>query len=310
MSRKLARTNPGMTALRTTPRHISADGNLPIARSGRTGRMIEISVDLVTENPHQPRQSFDPAEAQALQESIERYGLLEPIGVAAQADGSYRLVFGERRLRAVRALGHETVAAVLISAEIPADEVSIVENLQRVDLNPFEAADAIAGLMERRRCSQADVGRLLGLDKAEVSRTLTLLRLPAILRAEYPLHRPPMSILRDIAKAEPAAEQLRRWEAYKAIETRPDDAMPPPAAGHPADVDGAGPGAPPRLSNEPPEVALSALSKRVARHLLSVRNALHALREKPGDKPLAKTDRDLLLDMRAAIDAILAGQGS
>jgi len=296
MSRKLARTNPGMAALRAAPRQMDAGGNLPIVRSGRTGKMVEIAVDLITENPHQPRRYFDEAEALALEESIRRYGLLEPIGVCAEADGSYRLVFGERRLRAVRSLGHETVAAVLVGADLPSDEVAIVENLQRVDLNPFEAADAMAGLMARRGYSQADVGRLLGLDKAEVSRTLSLLKLPDMVRAEYPLYRPPMSALREIAKADQADEQLRRWEAYKAIEDR--------AGETPAAVPEVKPSAA-RTVEEPPEVALSALSKRVARHVLSVRNALVAFRDTPTGRPLAESDRAMLEDMRSAIDAIL-----
>lgn len=308
MSRKLARTNPGMAALRAAPRQIDASGSLPIARSGHTGRMAEISVDLIGDNPHQPRRHFDEAEALALRESIERYGLLEPIGVAAQDDGSYRLVFGERRLRAVRALGHGTIAAVLIGPDVPADEVSIIENLQRVDLTPFEAADAMAGLMERRRCSQAEVARLLGLDKAEVSRTLGLLRLPHAVREEYPLYRPPMSALRQIARADTEAEQLRLWEAYKAVEDRGGDPATVPAKAVPprsAEPDSE-PAA--RAANEPPEVALSALSKRVARHLFSVRNALQALRDTPNAQALAETDRDMLHDMREAIDAILRRQ--
>lgn len=305
MSRKLARTNPGMAAMRAVPRQIDAGGSLPIARSGRTGRMVEISVEMITGNPHQPRQSFDEAEAQSLRESIERYGLLEPIGVTAQDDGSYRLVFGERRLRAVRSLGHETVAAVLIGRDVPADEVSIVENLQRVDLNPFEAADAMAGLMQRRGCSQAEIARLLGLDKAEVSRTLGLLRLPQAVRDEYPAHRPPMSALREIAKGESSAEQLRRWESYKAIDLRRDgDLTTSPAPAAEGNDEAAG-FTNRKVTTEPPEVALSALSKQVARHLFSVRNALQTLRQTPTARTLAETDRQMLQDMRQAIDEIL-----
>jgi ParB family chromosome partitioning protein len=273
--------------------------------------MVEIAVDLISNNPHQPRHHFDETEALALQQSIERYGLLEPIGVRAETNGSYQLVYGERRLRAVRALAHETIACIIVGSDVPADEVTIIENLQRVDLNPFEAADAIAGLMERHGYSQAEIARLLGLDKAEVSRTLSLRRLPEIVRREYHVYEPPMSALREIAKTDQEDEQLRRWAAYKGVEDQ--------ATG--ASSDNVGKADPPgteedsdsgngrqRPSIEPMDVALSTLSKRVARHFLSVRNALYAMRDKRPAEGLADTEREMLREMRSAIDAILEDQ--
>ncbi|MFD1626648.1 ParB/RepB/Spo0J family partition protein [Azospirillum griseum] len=299
MSRKLGRTNSAMLGALREGRENKPVGEsaLPVSFQNRNGRTAQVEVDSIATNPDQPRRDFDKAELTALTESIERYGLLEPIGVKPLPNGLYQLAYGERRLRAVRALGQPTVTAVVLDADAPADEIALVENLLRSDLSPFEVADGFARIMETRGWSQGDISRHLGIAKSEVSRTLKVLDLPARIRAEYLQVQVPMRVLRDIAALKDDAAQTAAWESAKRT-----------YAG--AEVEsGEGVKAPKtkarRPSEDPAEIAHSTLPKRIARSVLTTRDALVLLRTEPTGKPLADTDRTLLREMRDAIDALL-----
>jgi ParB family chromosome partitioning protein len=121
---------------------------LPQAQKGEGG-LREIPVDLVRPNPRQPRRSFDEAALAELADSIRTRGVLQPIVVRALPGGHYELVAGERRLRAARIAGLESVPAMVREADDwERLDLALAENMARVDLNPIEEARACALLVD------------------------------------------------------------------------------------------------------------------------------------------------------------------
>lgn len=299
MSRKLGRTNSAMLGALREGRETKPVGEsaLPVSFKTRNARTAQVEVDSITANPDQPRRDFDKTELAALTEAIERYGLLEPIGVKPLPNGLYQLVYGERRLRAVRALGQPTITAVVLDTDVPTDEIALVENLLRSDLNPFEVADGFARIIAMRGWSQGDISRHFGVAKSEVSRTLKILDLPATIREDYLRVRVPMRVLRDIAGLEDRSAQAAAWERAKRTYVRTEVEQDGDAQTSKAKLR--------RPSEDPEEIMHSALPKRVARSLLTTRDALVSLRAEPTGRPLADTDRAMLQEMRGVIDALL-----
>lgn len=263
-------------------------------------RVIHPDVAWIEANPDQPRRHFDAAEMAALQESIAKYGLQQPIGVRELGPSRFRLVFGERRLRAVRALGHQTIVCVLVPDGVDGAEVAVIENILRADLTPFEEADAFATLMERHGYSHADLARIMGRDKAEITKTIALTRVSAEVRDRYnALSRKVARYkLYQIAGVEDRGEQMRLWQAF-AIEQPGVEARAVRLGGD-TSTDAR------QSGRNAPEVLLSAFSLRVSRNILRTQEALRAFQEKP--KRLEELDRNVLRSMRDTIDAILAGE--
>ncbi|WP_448207954.1 ParB/RepB/Spo0J family partition protein [Azospirillum sp. sgz302134] len=260
-------------------------------------RMVYPDVDWIEANPDQPRRRFDPAELEALTESIRKYGLQQPIGVRELGPSRFQLVFGERRLRAVRALGQQTVPCILVPDGIDTAEIAVVENVLRADLTPFEEADAFVALVERHGYSHADLGQIMGRDRAEITKTIALTKVSAEVRERYEASSKKIARykLYQIAAIDDPAGQRRLWEAMV-------DEQPLPAPRPDAADGGAADGRTPTPRDEP-EVVLSAFSLRVSRNILRTREALQAFQEKP--KRLEDVDREVLHDLRSAIDAIL-----
>lgn len=138
-----------------------------------------LSVDQIRANPNQPRRRFDDDALLALAESIRQDGVLQPVVVRADADGGgYELVAGERRLRATRLAGLDTIPAVVRAVDDRASaELALIENLQRADLNPVERALAFRTLADRYQLTHAQIGERVGLDRVSVSNHLRLLEL-------------------------------------------------------------------------------------------------------------------------------------
>jgi ParB family chromosome partitioning protein len=155
-------------------------GSQPIqARSAAPGR---VSIDAIHTNPEQPRREFDPRELGALAESIRQHGVLQPLLVVPRENG-YGLIAGERRLRAARIAGLTDVPVTL--HEEPGAQaslaLSLIENIQREDLNPLEEAQAYRRLVEEFQLSQEETARQVGRTRAHVSNSMRLLTLaPAI----------------------------------------------------------------------------------------------------------------------------------
>ena len=139
----------------------------------------DVPIELINPNPDQPRRRFDPDTISSLAESISEAGLIQPLLVRPLPDGRYELIAGERRLRAAREVGMETVPAVLRSDDDTRRiQTALIENVAREDLNPVDEARACAALVEDLGLSKEDLGRRLGRTRPAVSNLIRLLDLP------------------------------------------------------------------------------------------------------------------------------------
>jgi ParB family chromosome partitioning protein len=139
----------------------------------------EVAVDAIKPNPWQPRTHFDQQELEELAQSIRQHGILQPILVSQQPDGSFLLITGERRWRAVQLAGLPTVPAMVKEATPQESlEMALVENIQRSDLNPLEEAQAYRQLLDEHGLTQEQLAHRIGKSRVAVTNTLRLLQLP------------------------------------------------------------------------------------------------------------------------------------
>jgi ParB family chromosome partitioning protein len=179
-------------------------------------RVVEIDLTSVDRNPDQPRQHFDEEELRSLADSIERMGLKQPILVKQAAGGRYVIAAGERRFRAHQLLGRATIFAIITDGDL--DEIALIENLQRSDLDAMEEARAFARLIERHSYTHEELGRIVSRSQGEVARTLATLKLPDEMLREYSSFRKTISksILQELAFIDDAALRQDLWEEAKA----------------------------------------------------------------------------------------------
>jgi ParB family chromosome partitioning protein len=148
----------------------------------------ELPVAQLEPNSRQPRDRFDDEELTELANSIAQLGVLQPLVVTGgpDRDGRYRIVVGERRWRAARRAGLETVPVVFRDVEDEREllELALVENLQRSDLNPLEEAEAFRALSDEFGLSQQDIAGRVGRSRAAVANALRLLRLPSAVQEQ------------------------------------------------------------------------------------------------------------------------------
>lgn len=138
----------------------------------------EIDINLIKPNPNQPRKNFDQEALDDLACSIKVHGVIQPIVLNQMEDGSYMIIAGERRWRASKIAGLKTVPSVIKNyTERQIKEISIIENLQREDLNPIEAARAIKQLMDEYKLTQEVVSERIGKSRSNIANTLRLLSL-------------------------------------------------------------------------------------------------------------------------------------
>ena len=146
---------------------------------GESLGVAELLVDQITNNPMQPRQEFDPVALEELAASINENGIVQPITVTKK-DGKYELVAGERRLRAAKLINLRTIPVYVI--KVDGDEsllqLSLIENIQREDLNPIDLAEAYSELVEHYRLSHSEIADRVGKDRSTVANFLRLLILP------------------------------------------------------------------------------------------------------------------------------------
>jgi ParB family transcriptional regulator, chromosome partitioning protein len=148
------------------------------------GRPREIPLDQIDPNPYQTRSSVDEGQLGELAASIAANGVVQPILLRHGAGGRFQLIAGERRWRASKLAGKSTVPAILrqVSDE-QAMEITIVENLQRADLNPMEQARAFSRLATEFHMTQEQIALRTGKDRAQIGNYLRLLKLPASVQA-------------------------------------------------------------------------------------------------------------------------------
>jgi ParB family chromosome partitioning protein len=148
-----------------------------------TGKPLEIALDLIDRNPFQTRTNFDEVKLTELAISITASGVVQPIivrhGPNHRQDGRYTLITGERRLLASKKAGKATIPSIIREvSNLQAMEMTIVENLQRADLNPMEQAHAYERLSRDFHMTQEQMAERTGKDRASVSNFLRLLKLP------------------------------------------------------------------------------------------------------------------------------------
>jgi ParB family transcriptional regulator, chromosome partitioning protein len=142
--------------------------------------VAELSVQVIDKNPYQTRSAFDDQALQELADSIKENGVVQPIVVRpTEAAGRYLLVLGERRLRASKMAGRETISAIVrrLSPQ-QAAEMTVLENVQREDLNPIEQAEAYRVLSQEFQLTQAQIAQRVGVSRESVANYMRLLRLP------------------------------------------------------------------------------------------------------------------------------------
>ena len=140
---------------------------------------LNISIEKLKTNPNQPRKDFDAAELAELADSIRQQGIIQPIIAEEAGDGSYTIVAGERRARAARLAGLKEIPVILRKySEEKRMAVSLVENIQRSNLNHIEEAAAYRQLMEMEGFSQDELASRVGKNRATVANALRLLKLP------------------------------------------------------------------------------------------------------------------------------------
>ena len=138
----------------------------------------ELPIQNIDPNPDQPRRVFSPESIDELAESILEHGVVQPILVKPLA-GRHIIVAGERRWRASRLAGLETIPAIIMDiSDRELLEIALIENLQREDLNPIEEAEGINSLIESYDLTQEEIAKRLGRSRPSISNTLRLLRLP------------------------------------------------------------------------------------------------------------------------------------
>lgn len=138
----------------------------------------EISVKKLIANPNQPRKIFDKDALNELASSIKTHGVIQPLVVNDQKDGTYLIIAGERRFRASKLAGLDSVPCIVKNySEKQIKEISIIENLQREDLNPIESARAIRQLMDEYNMTQEAVSERIGVSRPNIANTLRLLSL-------------------------------------------------------------------------------------------------------------------------------------
>ncbi len=146
----------------------------------RAALTSEIDIDLIFPNPKQPRSVFDEDALEELADSIKALGVIQPITVKKDGDGRYTIISGERRWRASRLAGLGVIPVYIREADDQLlHEMSIVENIQRQDLNPIEIAISLNRLMEECGITQDAVAGRVGKKRSTVANYLRLLALPA-----------------------------------------------------------------------------------------------------------------------------------
>ncbi len=142
-------------------------------------RLIQVDPHAIVPNPRQPRTNFDADDLAELVHSVREFGVLQPVVVRDTGDGTYELIMGERRTRAAREAGLETIPAILRETS---DENllrdALLENLHRSQLNPLEEASAYQQLLEDFGITQEELAGRIGRSRPQISNTIRLLRLP------------------------------------------------------------------------------------------------------------------------------------
>ncbi len=152
---------------------------------GSSGRIDEnLSIEKITPNKNQPRKDFDDEKMQELISSIKQKGILQPIAVRELKGEKYQIIAGERRYRAAKEIGLKSIPAYILSVKDESEvmEYALIENIQRVDLDPIEESEAFEILKKKYKLSQQEIAKRVGKSRSQVANALRLLKLPTSVR--------------------------------------------------------------------------------------------------------------------------------
>jgi ParB family chromosome partitioning protein len=173
----------------------------------------EVDVDLIFPNPNQPRSHFDEESLAELASSIRELGVISPITLRKNDDGTYLIIAGERRYRASKMVGLKSIPAyVKTAADEQVVEMALIENIQREDLNAIEVALAFYRLLEEYHLTQEQLSERVGKKRATIANYLRLLRLPAEIQMGIKDKKIDMGHARAILGLEDPAIQLQLYE--------------------------------------------------------------------------------------------------
>jgi len=148
-------------------------------------KAVYLKITDIKPNPYQPRQEFDEESLKELCDSIQKKGIIQPVIVRRRAEGSYELIAGERRLRAAKLLNLNEIPAIIRDvSDAESLELSLIENLQRQNLNPIEEANAFQYLINKFGLTQEEVAQVVGKSRVSVTNILRLLKLPLEIQEE------------------------------------------------------------------------------------------------------------------------------
>ena len=179
-----------------------------------------IAVSNIVPNPNQPRQNFDPEAMKELINSIREKGIIQPLTVRELNNGRYELIAGERRLRSALALKMDKVPAYVLSISTDVDslEISLIENIQRENLNPVEESEGFAILSGKHGLTQEEIAKRVGKSRPEVANILRLMKLPPNIRNSLKLSRESGGISKGHARALLSLkESLKMQNVYQRI---------------------------------------------------------------------------------------------
>jgi ParB family chromosome partitioning protein len=212
---------------------------------GEGKRLLQqCGIEEVHPNPFQPRKTFSDEQLQELVDSIREKGILQPLLVRRRSDG-YELIAGERRWRAAQRAGlREIPILVRDVSESEMLELSLIENIQREDLNPIEEAEAYKRLMEQFHLTQEEISKKVGKDRSTIANTVRLLRLPPEIKLSLAEGKITMGHARAFLSLEGVDKQRLLWKKLlsaglsvrqteslvKRLRTR---SSPPPRRSHP-----------------------------------------------------------------------------
>ncbi|MFK3987948.1 MULTISPECIES: ParB/RepB/Spo0J family partition protein [Exiguobacterium] len=174
--------------------------------------MERLPINHIRPNPNQPRKQFEPEKLDELRQSIERYGVLQPI-VVRKASGFYEIIAGERRFQAAKLAGKTDIPALIVTADSDrVMELALIENIQRADLNAIEEALAYEQLMQTLGLTQQQLAERVGKSRSHVTNSLRLLRLPSAVQHAVMIGELTMGHARAITgmKSAQAMEQIAR----------------------------------------------------------------------------------------------------
>jgi len=203
MAKNLTGLGRGLGALIDTD-NISTAGSSSIS---------EVDIDLIVANPNQPRVHFDEDALAELATSIRELGVISPITLRKNDDGTYLIIAGERRFRASKSIGLRTIPAyVKTAADEQVMEMALIENIQREDLNAIEIALTFYRLMEEYNLTQERLSERVGKKRTTIANYLRLLRLPAEIQMGIKDRKIDMGHARAILGLNDPAAQLHLYE--------------------------------------------------------------------------------------------------